>query len=306
MTLRILLVGEEAAGRRTLQAVAGSGHEIVSVVTASPPIAALGRELRAEVHPPDWLRAAGGPDRARAAGVDLLLNVHSLAILPPAWLEAPRVGCFNLHPGPLPEYAGLDAPSWAIYHGEAAHGVTLHWMEARVDAGPIAYQARWSVPAGATALELNLECARVGLTLIRELLDQAARDPGGIPRVAQDLSRRRYYRRRVPREGWVDWSAPAAEIWRFVRACDYHPFPSPWGAPRSLLDGREIGVVRVRPGGHGRGALPGAVGEATSGGGVFVGSGDGWLLVERVLVGDSRLEAAAVLRPGQRLESPAA
>ncbi len=306
MGLRVVLVGEEAAGLRALHAVAGSGHEVVTVVTASPPLAALGRRLQAEVRAPKWLGEKGAAERVRAAGVDLLLNVHSLVILPAEWIEAAGIGSFNLHPGPLPEYAGLDAPSWAIYRGEAAYGVTLHWMEARVDAGPIAYEERWALPAGVRAIELSLECARVGLGLVARLLEQAARDPAGIPRVPQDLGRRRYYRRRVPRGGWVDWSAPAREIWNFVRACDYHPFPSPWGAPRALLDGEEIGVVGVRLTGETAGTPPGLVGEAIAGSGVLVASGDDWLLVERVLVEGRRREAAAVLRPGQRLEGPAA
>lgn len=306
MALRVVLVGEEAAGLRALHAVARSGHQVVSVVSASPPIAALGHRLQAEVRAPDWLGDTGAAERLRAAGVDLLLNVHSLRILPAEWIEVAGIGSFNLHPGPLPEYAGLDAPSWAIVRGESTFGVTLHWMEARVDAGPIAYQERWSVPDGVRAIELSLECVRVGLGLVARLLEQAASDPAGIPRVPQDLGRRRYYRRRVPGGGWVDWSAPARKIWNFVRACDYHPFPSPWGAPRALLEGEEIGVVGVRPTGETAGAPPGTVGEAIARSGVRVASGDEWLLVERVLVAGRRREAAAVLRPGQRLESPAA
>lgn len=58
-------------------------------------------------------------------GIDLLLNVHSLYIVPEAVLRIPRYGAHNLHPGPLPQYAGLSTPSWAIYYGEAFHGVTL-------------------------------------------------------------------------------------------------------------------------------------------------------------------------------------
>ena len=55
----------------------------------------------------------------RSEEIDLLLNVHSLYVIHADLVAAPRTGSFNLHPGPLPEYAGLNAPSWAIYHGES-------------------------------------------------------------------------------------------------------------------------------------------------------------------------------------------
>ena len=72
----------------------------------------------------------------REQGVDLLLNVHSLYLIARRTVvAAPRIGSFNLHPGPLPEYAGLNTPSWAIYNGEREHGVTVHWMEPGVDTG---------------------------------------------------------------------------------------------------------------------------------------------------------------------------
>ena len=67
------------------------------------------------------------------------MNVHSLFLIHP-WSSAPTIGSFNLHPGPLPEYAGLNVPSWAIYEGEKrSHGVTVHWMDEGVDTGPIAW-----------------------------------------------------------------------------------------------------------------------------------------------------------------------
>ena len=76
-----------------------------------------------------------------AEKVDRLLNVHSLFVIAREIIQAPRFGSFNLHPGPLPRYAGLNALSWAIYRGELRHGVTIHKMLPGTDTGPIAYQA---------------------------------------------------------------------------------------------------------------------------------------------------------------------
>src|ERR1043165_3348965 len=81
------------------------------------------------------------PAAVRAGRIDILINVHSLHIIPVEVLRAVRIGAFNMHPGPLPQYAGLNTVSWAIYEGETSYGVTVHWIAADVDAGNIAYKA---------------------------------------------------------------------------------------------------------------------------------------------------------------------
>ncbi len=138
--LTVLLAAEEAAGARVLDLVAKSPHRLTGVCTSSPAVEALSAEAGVPVHDAARVTEAGF---AEQAGVDLLLNVHSLHIVHPAVLAAPRLGAFNLHPGPLPEYAGLSVPSWAIYNGERSHGVTVHRMEADVDAGDVAFAERF-------------------------------------------------------------------------------------------------------------------------------------------------------------------
>ena len=61
----------------------------------------------------------------------------------------------------------------------------------------------------------------------------------------QDLSKRHYYGKQVPGDGWLDWSRPARSIFNFIRACDYSPFRSPWGFPKARLDGDEIGIIKA-------------------------------------------------------------
>ena len=72
----------------------------------------------------------------------------------PRRLHAPPVS--NLHPGPLPQYAGLNVPSWAIYNGEVTHGVSLHRMDSGIDTGPIAYQASVLIGPRDTGLSLSV------------------------------------------------------------------------------------------------------------------------------------------------------
>ena len=304
--LTVLLVAEEAAGIKTLRLLAESGHHVAGVLTA-PPTRGGGATVANVAASMGLTALASGDVRTpelaewiRTQDVDLLLNVHSLYLIHPDVVAAPRIGSFNLHPGPLPEYAGLNAPSWAIYHGERTHAVTLHWMEPRIDTGAIAYAASFEIGEDDTALGISLRCVSEGLPLVSRLLEAAARDPASIPALPQDLSRRRYFGREVPDEGRIDWRRPAREIVRFVRACDYLPFPSPWGQALTRLEGGDLGVLKAAVTGEAASEPAGTVGAA-EGGAVRVAARDEWVLVRRVHAGGKAVDAAETLPAGARL-----
>jgi methionyl-tRNA formyltransferase len=257
------------------------------------------------VVPSERVREPEFADWIAAQGVDLLLNVHSLYVIDPGVLRAPRIGAFNLHPGPLPEYAGLNAPSWAIYFGETRHAANVHWMDAEIDTGAIAYSAEFDIEEEDTGLSLSARCVREGLPLITQLLQAASVDPSSIPRLAQDLSRRRYFGGHAPDGGRIIWASPARRVVDFVRACDYFPFPSPWGTAASRLDGRELGVLKADRTGRSADAAPGIVGQLEDGS-VQVAAGDEWVLISRVQPeGERPVPAADVLAPGMRLTDEA-
>lgn len=275
--MRIALLCGEAAGARLLRALARGRHEIAAVLAdpRSPPWQ-LAARLGCRAVPAQRVREPAFA--AELAGVDLLLNVHSLQIVPEAVLRVPASGAYNLHPGPLPRYAGLNAPSWAIYRGEERHGVTVHRMEAGIDTGDIAYQETFPIAPGDTGLSLALRCAEKGLALLGRLLEDAA--ARRVPRVAQDLAQRSYFGRGVPQGGRIEWCSPARRIFDFVRACSYHPFPSPWGVPRAALPGAEVEVLSVALTGERSGAAPGTA--STDGAGrTLVACADEWLWLRR-------------------------
>jgi UDP-4-amino-4-deoxy-L-arabinose formyltransferase/UDP-glucuronic acid dehydrogenase (UDP-4-keto-hexauronic acid decarboxylating) len=297
--VKVLLVAEESAGIQVLRALAQSPHEPVAVMTAPPTrgggatVAAVAEQLGVPVVASGRVRDPETADWIRAEGVDLLLNVHSLYLIHGDVVAAPRIGSFNLHPGPLPEYAGLNTPSWAIYNGEARHGVTVHWMEPGVDTGAVAYEARFDLTESDTGLSVSARCVREGVPLILRLLETAAADPQAIPRHEQDLSRRHYYKRaEVPDEGRIVWSRPARRIVDHVRASDYFPFRSPWGSPTTAIAGRELAVLKASTTGEPANAPPGTLGEVREGG-VAVAAADEWVLVERVQAAGERPAPAA-------------
>jgi methionyl-tRNA formyltransferase len=306
--LRVLLIAEEAAGVQTLRMLAGSPHEVVAVMTrglgglsVGATVAGVASRLGYRLWPVRQAKEAGFAETVRREEVDLLLNVHALCVLPAESVAAPRIGSFNLHPGPLPRYAGLNAPSWAIYHGEQTHAVTVHWMDGGIDTGPIAYETGLEIEEDDTGLTLSAKCVRAGLPLLHDLLEAAAK--GAVPRCPQPALVRRYFGREVPHEGRLIWTEPAARVVGFIRACDYVPFSSPWGHPRAYLAGREISVLKATRTGEPTEAPSGTVGDHI-GSEVLVAASDEWVRVRRVQVGSSAFPAAEVLRPGDRFAVP--
>ena len=287
MRLRILLIGEESAGAQILKALAGSSHQVLAVMTSAEPdgvntsLAAIARRHGYPTRPATQVKDPAFADWLQSAGVDVIVNVHSLYIVNERVLRAARIGAFNLHPGPLPQYAGLNTVSWAIYHGETSYGVTVHWMEPGIDTGDIACQAVFPLEEMDTPLRLTHKCVESGVPLVLSLLETAAADPRAIPRIPQDLTQRRYFGRRAPQDGLLNWSRPAAEIVNFVRACDYAPFPSPWGHPATTIAGREVELIKAARTCQPCSAPPGTLGQCDESGALLA-AADEWVSVRRL------------------------
>ena len=312
--LRVLLVAAEAAGAHVLRVIEAVGCSVAGLLMSAGEggerplgngVRATADRLGCPVGPARSVRDPAFADTIRAARVDVLLNVHSLYVIRGEILAAPRIGSFNMHPGPLPEGAGLNAVSWALYDGRHEHAVTVHWMAPGIDTGPVAYEARMPITEQDTAFTLSAKCVKAGVPLIERLLTTAAADLGAIPVIAQDLTRRRYRGREIPQDGRLDWSRTAREIVGFVRACDYGPYTSPWGRPQGSIAGREVSVIKAACTGIVSDAAPGTVG-AIADRGVLVSAADEWVLVQRVLLDGRGLDASEALRPGLQFDAAGA
>ncbi|HEY0836230.1 MAG TPA: formyltransferase family protein [Azospirillum sp.] len=303
MPLTLFLAVEEAAGLLLLQALLRTPHRIAGVaVTPGDPAGVERLALRhgLAVWPAARVRDPDFADTLRAAGVDLLLNVHSLHIVCPAVLEAPRLGAYNLHPGPLPRYAGLNAPSWAIFRGETRHAVTLHRMVPAIDAGPVAGEAWFPIGPQDSALAVYTRCAKFGLLLVTRLVERCARDPDAVRHRDLDPAGRRVYGRQPPNGGWIDWDWSAATIANFARACAFGPFASPWGLPKLRLGDDTLAVSRLRRAEDTADAPPGTVVAVNADGSALVAASDGALILEQLVIGGGRVPAGGVLTAGCR------
>ena len=305
--MRLLLVAEEAAGLQVLRLLMRSNHELVAVMAAPEVEAVRGTtvwNLAMSLGVPTFAainvaRPAFATTLAKMR-IDLILNVHALYVMCEAVLSVPRYGAYNLHPGPLPHYAGLNAPSWALYNGERRHAVTLHKMAPAIDAGDIAYEVPFALEETDTALSVYGKCVRLGVPLISRLLDTLDTDPEALRLTPQDLCKRRYLPRNLPNQGDLDWDQPARRIVDLVRACDFGPFASPLGHPAGRVGDRRLGIVRAARTGRHTCAAPGTVVDGDAAG-VDVAAVDELVRVSHVEVDNKIAPAAALLRPGQRL-----
>ena len=142
-------------------------------------------------------------------------------ILPQEILDIPRFGCLNIHPSLLPEYRGPSPVATAILEGEQVTGVTIMLMDAGLDSGPVLSQREVHVSAEDTTGSLTVRLAQVGAQLLLEKLPLWLE--GEIKPQPQQEDKASYTRSIDKGDGDINWSLPALELWRRVRA--FNPWP---------------------------------------------------------------------------------
>jgi methionyl-tRNA formyltransferase len=308
MKMKVVLVAEESAGIHALRCISKHRCELVGVFTSEahgPPglasVADAARKQGIAVWPAAELTTVEAAERLAPLDVDLLINVHSLCIIHPSLLEVATIGSFNLHPGPLPAYAGLNVPSWAIYNGEIRHAVTLHWMLPEIDTGPIAYESWFDIGDESTGLSVSRECVRRGIQLIDVMLTVAQNCPKGIPARHQNLrDRRLFLGNDVPHSGLVPWKESAELIERMVRAADFYPLSSPWGHPLTYKESMPLRLVKARNTSQSADDPYGTVVHVTPRE-AWVATGDSLLAISKLIHGGKMSSATDLLEVGMQL-----
>jgi len=293
--LNLLLIGNESLTRECGVLAAARGHRIAAVVTRHAGTAAWAREVGIPVHAPASLRdgSLSGVD------VDWVLSIANLNLVPDAVLALARKGAVNFHDGPLPRYAGLNAPAWARIADERQHGISWHRIEGGIDEGRILVQRHFAIDPEDTALTLNAKVWEAGRESFGELLAMIETDAPGR---SQDLSQRSLFERaKRPRAaGRLDFHRPAAELVALVRGLDHGPYLNPLLTAKIALDGRVVAV----------GAIESAVGQGTPGtilarddDAIVVACSDGAVRLDRLVPADGR-EDEPSLSPARVLPVP--
>lgn len=168
--------------------------------------------------------------RIREARPDAVFNINGFSILRDELIDIPRFGAVNFHNGPLPTYAGLNIPTWAIWNGALEHGVTWHYIDSGIDTGDLIATSTFSVDARETAISLTMKCILHGINTFDVVLQDVL--SGNVSREKQSGDRTYYRRRDVPNDGFIEFDWSAAQVDRLLRALDFHPFPNPLVDPR--------------------------------------------------------------------------
>ena len=176
--------------------------------------------------------------------VDLIFSINNYQIIRGGLLDVAPEGIINFHNGPLPRYGGLNACSWAIFNGEARHGVSWHFVTAAVAGGDIVAQKLFDIASEATALQLVMTCINEGIALFENVIADVL--AGTVSRTPQDKAARLYHlARAVPGGGIIDFTRDLESIQRLVRALNYNPLESPLGRAVVLINDRKMFVDKV-------------------------------------------------------------
>ncbi len=234
-TWQCVLVGEGTLLIRCADLLLDRGFGIQAIVAANPAIVDWARTQQVRLIAPGADLAV----RLQGLHVDYLFSIANLTIIPPDVLALASRGAINFHDGPLPDYAGLYATSWALLNREAMHGVTWHEMREQVDEGAILKQRLFPIAPDETAFTLNAKCYSNGLDSFGELLDEILNER--VQPQVQALEKQRYFGRydRPPAAQVIAWNRPAEEIMALVHALDFGNYENPLGLPK-LQIGPEI------------------------------------------------------------------
>ncbi|GAA3562008.1 methionyl-tRNA formyltransferase [Amycolatopsis ultiminotia] len=272
--MRVAMFGYQTWGHRTLKALLDAGHDVALVVTHPPSENAYERiwsDSVADLAQENGIRTLlrTRPDDAelqtelKAAELDLIVANNWRTWLPPEIFELPRHGTLNVHDSLLPAYAGFSPLIWALINGEPEVGVTAHMMNAELDAGGIVAQRAVAVGPRDTATDLFHRTVE----LIEPLTTEAIRliESGTAVPLPQDRTKASFFHKRARRDSLIDWTWPAEDIDRLVRA-QSDPYPNAFAYHR----GQELRIVRASVSEGHYGGTPGRI---------FIREGDGVVIV---------------------------
>jgi methionyl-tRNA formyltransferase len=246
--MRLIFMGTPDFAVPTLIELAARGHEIAAVYTraAKPagrgmdlqrtPIEREARQLALPVRTPKTLKDDDEQKIFHAHNADAAVVVAYGLILPKPILEAPRLGCFNVHASLLPRWRGAAPINRAIMAGDAESGVTIMKMDEGLDTGAMAMAERAAIGPDMTAGELHDALSRVGPDLMQRVLAAAERD--SLSLTPQPASGVTYAEKISKNETRIDWSKPWKQVHDHIRGLS--PVPGAWFE----LDGVRVKALR--------------------------------------------------------------
>jgi methionyl-tRNA formyltransferase len=248
MSLRLIFMGTPEFAVPTLLDLVAHGHEIAAVYTraAKPagrgmklqlsPVEQEARRLGIPVLTPTTLKTPEALEQFRAHEADAAVVVAYGMILPQAILDAPKLGCFNLHASLLPRWRGAAPINRAIMAGDTETGVMVMKMDIGLDTGDVAMAERLAISDAMTAADLHDALAPLGGDLMVRAM--GALERGKLQLTRQSAEGVTYAAKIEKAEARIDWNKPARDVLRHIHGLS--PFPGAWceiaieGAPARI------------------------------------------------------------------------
>jgi methionyl-tRNA formyltransferase len=252
MSLRLIFMGTPDFAVPTLLELVAHGHEIAAVYTraAKPagrgmklqlsPVEVEAKRLNIPVFTPSTLKTPEASEKFRAYGADAVVVVAYGMILPQAILDAPKLGCFNLHASLLPRWRGAAPINRAIMEGDAESGVMVMKMDAGLDTGDVAMAERMAITDAMTSADLHDALARLGADLMVRAI--GALERGKLQLTKQSEDGVTYAAKIEKAEARIDWNRPARAVLRHIHGLS--PFPGAWC--EMAIEGEQVRVKILR------------------------------------------------------------
>ncbi len=308
--LRLVFAGTPGFAVAALNAlVEMDQHEICAVYTQPDRPAGRGKKLKASPVKAAALKyglplyqpgALDEPEQKqlRALQADLMVVAAYGLILPPPVLDAPRLGCINIHASLLPRWRGAAPIQRAILAGDTETGVTIMQMDEGLDTGPELYRLSTRIHGGDTAQTLHDRLASLGAQALLDTLGLIA--DGSVRPVPQNEDAATYAHKLDKREATLDWQLSARELDRRIRAFN------PWPVAQTWLEGKILRIWQAAPVAGETSEEPGTVLRAGRQG-IDVATGEGLLRLQCLQsAGGKMLDAGAFINGHPQLRKPGA
>lgn len=234
--MKIIFMGTPEFAVPTLTEIVGNGHEVVAVYTRAPKPAGRGQaERKSPVHEqaegfgipvftPKSLKGEAEQIVFASHDADVAIVVAYGLLLPKPILDAPRLGCLNLHGSLLPRWRGAAPIQRAVMAGDKRTGIIVMQMEEGLDTGPMGLIEEMAIGPDMTAGELHDQMMLVGADLMGRAL--AALERGSLHFTPQPDDGATYAKKIEKAETRIDWTKPASEVHNHIRGLS--PFPGAW------------------------------------------------------------------------------
>ena len=246
--MRLIFAGTPEFAAQALAAIVAAGHEVALVLTQPDrpagrgmslqpsPVKKLALEKGIEVFQPLSLKDSQAQQKIADIQADVMVVAAYGLILPQVVLDLPRHGCINIHASLLPRWRGAAPIQRALLAGDAETGVCIMQMEAGLDTGPVLLRGAFPIESTDTTVSLHDRLAELGARLAVEALGRLP-----LPAEAQPLDGVTYAHKIEKAEALIDWTKPAAELDRHIRA--FNPFP---GA-QAVFAGQTVKLWQAAP-----------------------------------------------------------